>query len=80
LNQLLSRADPTGHVADSAKCAADNLGENAPQLAGLVRGAADKVEEFSRGIRGKSVDELLRNTSDFTRRQPALVFGLASLV
>jgi hypothetical protein len=47
--------------------------------ADLVRGAADKVEEFSQDIRGKSVDDLLHNASDFTRRQPALVFGLASL-
>jgi hypothetical protein len=30
-------------------------------------------------MRGKSVDELMRTASDFTRRQPALVFGLASL-
>jgi hypothetical protein len=44
-----------------------------------VRGAADRVEEFSRAIRGQSVDELMRTASDFTRRQPALVFGLASL-
>jgi hypothetical protein len=37
------------------------------------------VEEFSDDMRGKSVDELMRTASDFTRRQPALVFGLASL-
>jgi hypothetical protein len=80
LNQRMSGgADLAGHVADSAKCAADNLGEKAPQLAELVRGAADKVEEFAQEIRGKSVDELLRNASDYTRRRPALVFGLASL-
>ena len=80
LNQRMAGgADLAGHVADSAKCAADNLGEKAPQLAELVRGAADKVEEFAQEIRGKSVDELLRNASDYTRRRPALVFGLASL-
>jgi hypothetical protein len=77
--RVVGGADLAGHVADSVKCAADNLGDKAPQLAELVRGAADKVEEFSQGIRGKSVDELLRNASDFTRRQPALVFGLASI-
>jgi ElaB/YqjD/DUF883 family membrane-anchored ribosome-binding protein len=76
---VTSGADLAGHVADSAKCAADNLGEKAPQLAELVRGAAERVEEFSREVRGKSVDELIRTASDFTRRQPALVFGLASL-
>ena len=37
------------------------------------------MEEFSEDMRGKSVDELMLTASDFTRRQPALVFGLASL-
>jgi len=80
LNQQFSAgADLAGHVAQSAKCAADSLDQNAPQLANLVRGAADKVEEFSRDMRGQSVEQLLRTASDFTRRQPAVVFGLASL-
>jgi ElaB/YqjD/DUF883 family membrane-anchored ribosome-binding protein len=80
LNQRMAGgADLAAHVADSAKCAADNLGDKAPQLAELVRGAADKVEVFSQEIRGKSVDELLRSASDYTRRRPAVVFGLASL-
>jgi hypothetical protein len=72
-------ADLAGHVAQSARCAADNLDQNAPQLAGLVRGAAERVDEFSRDMRGQTVEDLVRTASDFTRRQPALVFGLASL-
>jgi hypothetical protein len=44
-----------------------------------VRGAADRIEDFSRDIRGQSVEELIKAASDFTRRQPALVFGLASV-
>ena len=58
---------------------ADSLDHSAPQLANFVRSAAERVEEFSEDMRGKSVDELMRTASDFTRRQPALVFGLASL-
>lgn len=77
--QVASGADLVSHVADSAKCAADNLEGKAPQLAELVRGAAERVEGFSNEVRGKSVDELMRNASDLTRRQPALVFGFASL-
>jgi hypothetical protein len=68
-----------GHVADSARCAADNLDQNAPQLADLVRGAAKNLEEFSRDLQGQTVEDLVRTASDFTRRQPAVVFGLASL-
>jgi ElaB/YqjD/DUF883 family membrane-anchored ribosome-binding protein len=76
--QVASGADLAGHVADSARCAADNLDENAPQLADLVRGAAKRVEEFSRDLRGQTVEDLVRTASDFTRRQPAVVFGFAS--
>jgi hypothetical protein len=61
------------------RCAADSLDSNAPQLAGLARGAAERVEQFSRDIRGQTVEDLVRTSSEFTRRQPALVFGLASL-
>ena len=77
--QVASGANLAGHVAESARCAADNLNQTAPQLAELVRGAAQKVEEFSRDMRGQTVEDLVRTASDFTRRQPALVFGLASL-
>ena len=77
--QVTSGADLAGHVADSAQCAADNLSQNAPQLADLVRGAAEKMAEFSRDLRGQTVKDLVQTASDFTRRQPAVVFGLASL-
>jgi ElaB/YqjD/DUF883 family membrane-anchored ribosome-binding protein len=77
--QVASGAELAGHVANSARCAADNLDQNAPQLAELVRGAAKRVEEFSRDLRGHTVEHLVRTASDFTRRQPAVVFGFASL-
>jgi hypothetical protein len=77
--QVTASAELAGHIAESARCAADNLDQNAPQLAGLVRGAAERVEEFSRDMRYQTVEDLVRTASDFTRRQPALVFGLASL-
>src|SRR5258708_21774804 len=77
--QVASGADLAGHVADSARCAADTLDQNAPQLSDLLRGAAKKVEEFSRDLQGQTVDDLMRTASDFTRWQPAVVFGLASL-
>ena len=77
--QVTAGADLAENVAESVRYAADNLGQNAPQLADLVRGAAERVEEFSRDIRGQTVGDLVRTASDLTRRQPALVFGLASL-
>ncbi len=71
---ILSATSP-----NSAKSAADSLDQTAPQLAGVVRSAADRIEGFSRDIRGQSVDELMKAATDFTRRQPAMVFGLASV-
>ena len=78
-SQVAAGADLAGHVANSVRSAADKLEQNAPQLAGLVRGAAQGVEGFSRDMRDQSVEDLWRTASDFSRKQPALVFGLASL-
>jgi hypothetical protein len=77
--QVTAGADMVDHVVDSARIAAENLEQEAPQLAGLVRSVADRAEDFSQDLRGQTVEDLIRTASDFTRKQPALVFGLASL-
>jgi ElaB/YqjD/DUF883 family membrane-anchored ribosome-binding protein len=78
-SQLATGAEMVGHLGSSAKRAAEDLDQNAPQLAGLVRGVADRIEGYADDMRDQSVDELFRSASNFTRRQPALVFGLAAL-
>ena len=77
--QLGSGANIIGQLGSSAQRAAEDLEESSPQLAGLVRGVADRMEGYAEDLRHQSVDELFRSASDFTRRQPALVFGLAAL-
>jgi ElaB/YqjD/DUF883 family membrane-anchored ribosome-binding protein len=77
--QLASGAAMVGHLGSSAKRAADDLDRNAPQLAELVRGVADRIEGYADDLRDQSVDQVFRSASNFTRRQPALVFGLAAL-
>jgi ElaB/YqjD/DUF883 family membrane-anchored ribosome-binding protein len=77
--QVGTGADMVGHFAHSAKRAAEDLDQNAPQLAGLVRIFADRVDGYADDLRDQSVDQLLRAATDFTRRQPALVFGVAAL-
>jgi ElaB/YqjD/DUF883 family membrane-anchored ribosome-binding protein len=77
--QITAGAEWVGFVADATKAAADSLDRNAPKLSGLVRETAQKVERFSRDVKDQSVEELYRSASDFTRRQPALVFGSAAL-
>jgi hypothetical protein len=78
-SQVAAGVALAGHVAESVRSAADKLEPDAPQIAGLVRGAADGVERFSRDMRDQSIEDLWRSASDFTRMQPAVVFGLTSL-
>ena len=68
-----------GQVAGSFKLAADDLEQKSPFAATLVRGFADKVEGYAEEFQDQTVEQLMRSASDFTRRQPALVFGLAAL-
>ena len=77
--QVASGAEMIGHLAKSTRRAADELDRDAPQLAGLVRGVAVQIDSLADTMRDQTADELLRTASDFTRRKPALVFGLASL-
>jgi hypothetical protein len=78
-SQLAGGVEMVGHLGSSAKRAAADLDQNAPQLARLVRGVGDRIESYADDMRDQSVDELFRSASNFTRRQPALVFGLAAL-
>jgi ElaB/YqjD/DUF883 family membrane-anchored ribosome-binding protein len=77
--QLTAGAEWVGFVAEATKAAADSLDRNAPKLSGFVRETAQKVERLSRDVKDRSVEELYQSASDFTRRQPALVFGSAAL-
>jgi hypothetical protein len=72
-------ADLVGHFAGAVKRAAQELDRDAPQLAGLVRIAGDRIDGYADGLRDQSAEQLMRSASDFTRGQPALVFGLAAL-
>jgi hypothetical protein len=84
VKQMLDRqvgggADMLGFVARSAKRAADDLERDSPKMAGLVRSVAGRMDGYAHELRDQSVDQLIGKASDFTRRQPALVFGLAAL-
>jgi hypothetical protein len=77
--QIIRGAIMMTNVAQSARRAADELETDSPQVAGLVRGVADQVEQYSRSLENQSVTDLYQAASDFTRRQPAVVFGIAAL-
>ena len=77
--QIGTGANMAGQFASSVRLAADDLAAQSPLLSGAVRSFADKVEEYAGEVKDRTVEELVRAASDFTRRQPALVFGLAAL-
>lgn len=84
MKQLLDRqvgsgAKVLGTVARSTRRVADELEQESPQVAGLVRTLGHRVDRFADDLEGQSADQILRTVSDFTRRQPALVFGLAAI-
>jgi len=68
-----------GQMAGSFKLAADDLDSKSPFAAGLVRSVADNVEHYAQEFQDQTVEQVVRSASDFTRRQPALVFGLAAV-
>jgi hypothetical protein len=77
--QVVRGARTINSLAQSATRAADELQTDAPQIAGLVRGIAARVEEYSRNLETQSVTDIYQEASDYTRRQPAVVFGVAAL-
>jgi hypothetical protein len=77
--QVVKGAKVVSSVAASARRAADELEPDTPQLAGLVRGMADRMQDYSRNLEDQSATDIYEAAADFTRRQPAVVFGLAAL-
>jgi hypothetical protein len=77
--QVESGAEMVGHLANAANSAADDLDQNSPAVAKVVRGFAGRIDGFADDLRDQTADQLFHTASDFTRRQPALVFGLAAL-
>jgi hypothetical protein len=76
--QIGNHISAVGVLAGSIKRAADEIEEKSPFAAGLVRSISDSVEEFAQTYEDETIEQLVRSASDFTRRQPALVFALAA--
>lgn len=73
-------AELIGRLASSTRRAAEDLDPNAPQISGFLRDASARMEEFSRTVREKPIDELIDTASTYARRQPAVVFGAAAVI
>ena len=77
--QLGTGAASAGRLADAMRAAADDLSKESPLLAGVVRTFAGNVDGYADRLENQTVEQLTKTASDYTRRQPALVFGLAAV-
>ena len=85
-SQLSTQKD---HLATGVTGLADVLKQNSDQLrgqgiAGLVTPyvdqASQKLADFGSDLQQKDVDQVIRDTEDFARVQPALFLGAAALL
>jgi len=68
--------DSLGTVADALRQSGKHLRENDQQgFAQYADKAAERVEQFSDQLRGKDVQEIVRDVERYARQQPALVLG-----
>jgi hypothetical protein len=84
VKELLDKQIGTGatvarHFASSVRSAADDVAKDSPMMAGFVRSFADAVDGYAKGLGERTADQLLGTASDFTKREPALVFGIAAV-
>jgi hypothetical protein len=77
--QVGTGAGILGDLARSVHRAADDLDQSSPLIGDLARGLAGRMSGYADDLRGQTSEDLLRAASDLTRRQPALVFGLAAV-
>ena len=78
-DQVGSGADVVAQFATATRKAADELDSGAPRAAHFVNGLAQRLDSYAEVLRDRSIDELVSSASDYTRRNPALVFGVAAL-
>jgi hypothetical protein len=66
--------DATGRAIRSA---ADDLEEQSPAVADLIRSGAERVSSTAAALRERDVDDLLDTAGRFARERPAALFGVA---
>src|SRR4029450_9324976 len=66
--QVVKGAKVVSNVANAVRRAGNELETDAPQLAGLVRGMADRLQDYSRNLGEQSITEIYRGAAGFTPR------------
>ncbi|MDA8585062.1 hypothetical protein N9L47_02220 [Rhodobacteraceae bacterium] len=86
-NEASARADHVRHsaaegvekVADAAAAAGAQFDPNTLH-AEAARHVADRIEGVASHIRGADIDTIVRETSDYARRNPLLFIGVAAAI
>jgi ElaB/YqjD/DUF883 family membrane-anchored ribosome-binding protein len=76
--QLSTGASLVEDATESLRSAASELDETLPPVAFLLRNAASRGDDIAELIRTRSLGELLEEGSDYARRNPLLIFGVAA--
>ena len=77
--QVGAGAAKVGQLASSVSLAADDLEHTSPMASKLIRGLAQTIDNYGQDLQGKTLEQLVRSASDYTRHKSALVFGFAAL-
>jgi len=72
-------AEAIASFARSAREAAKDLDEASPQIARLMRSAADSVERVGDDLRGKSLSDLAASLDRFAAERPMIFLGCGVL-
>ena len=75
--QKQAGADQLGSVAQAVHGAAADLEKQLPHAAQYVHEAADRLDSAASALRQSSMDDIVRNVSQFARNQPGTFFGSA---
>ncbi|MTW18658.1 hypothetical protein GJ689_20875 [Rhodoplanes serenus] len=76
-DQKRAGAARIGGVARAISSAADELDDQMPQTAGLIRDAAAQLDHVAEAVRHKSLEDLAHDTDRFARNNTAAFFGLS---
>ena len=70
--------DALGQVANAVRSSTQKLREERHEtIAGYIDNAADQIDNWSRRLREKDIDELVSDVQRLARRQPAVFIGSA---
>lgn len=75
--QKLAGADVMDATSRAIRSAADDLEDQSPAVADVIRDGAERISSTASALRQRNVDELFESAGRFARERPAALFGVA---